>query len=235
MSSAQIEALGDCALLIRFGERIEPALNARALAATAALLQANLPGVRDIAPAYASICVQYDPVIWADPAKALSPFARIALRINELVDNAAFVPTSAMRTSIEIPVCYGGDFGPDLDDLAEHARLSADEVIARHCAPDYRVAMLGFAPGFPYLLGLDPALRAPRRATPRVRVRVGSVAIGGAQTGIYPGELPGGWQLIGCTPLKLFDALRDPPALLAPGQRLRFRAIDASEFAALAA
>ena len=232
MSSGQIEPLGDCALLIGFGERISSALNARALAVTAALLGANLPGVRDIAPAYASVCVQYDPAIWTDPAKLHTPFARIALRINELVDNAAFVPTSAMRTSIEVPVCYGGEFGPDLDDLARYARLSVDEVIARHCAPDYRVAMLGFAPGFPYLLGLDPALHAPRRATPRVRVPAGSVAIGGAQTGIYPSELSGGWLLIGRTPLTLFDPAREAPALLAPGQRLRFRAIIADEISA---
>ena len=131
-----------------------------------------------------------------------------------------------------VPVCYGGEFGPDLDDLARYARLSVDEVIARHCAPDYRVAMLGFAPGFPYLLGLDPALHAPRRATPRVRVPAGSVAIGGAQTGIYPSELPGGWLLIGRTPLTLFDPAREAPALLAPGQRLRFRAISADEISA---
>lgn len=230
MSSVLIEPLGDCALLIGFGERINPALNARALAVTAALLQANLPGVHDIAPAYASVCVQYDPAIWADPTKVDTPFARIALRISDLVDNAAFVPTPAMRTSIEIPVCYGGKFGPDLDEVGKHARLDTSQVIARHCTPDYRVAMLGFAPGFPYLLGLDPALHVPRRASPRVRVPTGSVAIGGAQTGIYPGELPGGWLLIGRTPLVLFDTAREAPALLAPGQRLRFRAIAADEF-----
>jgi KipI family sensor histidine kinase inhibitor len=132
---------------------------------------------------------------------------------------------------VEIPVCYGGDFGPDLDALASHAKLTAADVIARHTAATYTVAMLGFAPGFPYLFGLDPALEMPRRASPRTRVPAGSVAIGGAQTGIYPSELPGGWQLIGRTPLALFDAQRDPPSLLMPGDRVRFVAIDAAALA----
>jgi KipI family sensor histidine kinase inhibitor len=136
--------------------------------------------------------------------------------------------------AIDIPVCYGGEFGPDLDALATHAKLSAAEAVARHCATEYRVAMLGFAPGFAYLLGLDTALHMPRRVAPRVRVPAGSVAIGGAQTGIYPHELPGGWQIIGRTPLTLFDAAREHPALLAPGQRVRFCAIGADEFAVLA-
>jgi KipI family sensor histidine kinase inhibitor len=131
-------------------------------------------------------------------------------------------------------VCYGGESGPDLDAVAEHAGLSRDDVIARHAAAEYTVAMLGFAPGFPYLLGLDRALQVPRRPSPRTRVPAGSVAIGGAQTGIYPRELPGGWHLIGRTPLVLFDPAREPPCLLAPGDRVRFREIEAGEFARLA-
>ena len=131
-------------------------------------------------------------------------------------------------------MCYGGEYGPDLEAVAVHAGLSPDAVVARHAAGDYSVAMLGFAPGFPYLLGLDPALHAPRRTDPRTRVPAGSVAIGGAQTGIYPRELPGGWNLIGRTPLPLFDPRREPPALLAAGDRVRFRAIDVDGFARLA-
>jgi KipI family sensor histidine kinase inhibitor len=131
---------------------------------------------------------------------------------------------------VEIAVRYGGADGPDLERVAAHAGLSAGEVVARHAASDYTVAMLGFAPGFPYLLGLDAALHVPRRANPRTRVPAGSVAIGGAQTGIYPRELPGGWNLIGCTPLTLFDPCRDQPCLLAPGDRVRFHAIGAAEF-----
>jgi KipI family sensor histidine kinase inhibitor len=135
---------------------------------------------------------------------------------------------------VEIPVCYGGECGPDIAAVAEHAGLLRDAVIARHTAAEYTVAMLGFAPGFPYLLGLDPSLQMPRRATPRTRVPAGSVAIGGAQTGIYPRELPGGWHLIGRTPLVLFDPQRELPCLLAPGDRVRFHAIEADEFGRLA-
>ena len=135
---------------------------------------------------------------------------------------------------VEVPVCYGGEFGCDLDAVASHAGIDAACAIARHCAGEYRVAMLGFAPGFPYLLGLDPTLHMPRRAQPRLRVPPGSVAIGGAQTGIYPRELPGGWHLIGRTPVSLFDVEARPPSLLAPGDRVRFRAIDAEEFEAIA-
>ncbi|HEY6894280.1 MAG TPA: 5-oxoprolinase subunit PxpB, partial [Rhodanobacteraceae bacterium] len=137
----------------------------------------------------------------------------------------------APQRLVEIPVRYGGEYGPDLDALAHYAKLDAAEVIAKHTAATYTVAMLGFAPGFPYLFGLDDALQMPRRATPRTRVPAGSVAIGGAQTGIYPTELPGGWQLIGRTPLALFDAARDPPSLLMPGDRVRFVAIGADAFA----
>lgn len=131
---------------------------------------------------------------------------------------------------VEIPVCYDGEFGPDLADVARHTGLSVEEVIARHSAVEYRVHCLGFAPGFPYLGGLPPELATPRRATPRQGVPAGSVAIGGAQTGIYPQSSPGGWNVIGRTPLRLFDADREPPALLKAGDRVRFRPITRGEF-----
>src|SRR5690606_20589654 len=118
---------------------------------------------------------------------------------------------------IEIPVCYGGDYGPDLADVAAHARMSEAEAIALHCRPEYTVAMIGFLPGFPYLLGMDPRLAMPRLTTPRAEVRAGAVGIGGAQTGIYPQPSPGGWRLVGRTPEILFDARRNPPSLLLPG------------------
>jgi KipI family sensor histidine kinase inhibitor len=232
MSAVRIEPLGDSALLIRLGAGIDAGVNALALAAAESLRAANLPGLHDIAAAYASVCVQYDPCVWADPASAQSPHARVASRISGIVDNLPVSQTLPRTAPIDIPVCYGGDFGPDLGELAGRVNLTADEVVKRHCAGDYRVAMLGFAPGFPYLIGLDPALCAPRRAVPRVRVPAGSVAIGGVQTGIYPSELPGGWLLIGRTPLKLFNPASAPPALLAPGQRVRFCAIDADKFVA---
>src|SRR5699024_6554932 len=131
-------------------------------------------------------------------------------------------------TRHDVPVCYGAEFGPDLAALAKAHGMTEAQVIEVHTAPTYRVAMTGFAPGFPYLLGLDERLATPRRETPRTRVADGSVGIAGRQTGMYPGELPGGWQLIGRTPLALFDATAaDRPCLLTPGDEVRFRAIDA--------
>jgi len=229
MNAARIESLGDCALLIVLGERIDAGTNACAIALAHLLHEAHLPGVFDIAPAYTSVCVQYDPCAWTD-GRAL-PFTQIAARVRELIPESP-PDTKSSTGAIEVPVCYGGEFGPDLDEVAQHAGLDPAAVIERHCRAEYRVAMLGFAPGFPYLLGLDAALHTPRRASPRTRVPAGSVGIGGAQTGIYPRELPGGWQLIGRTPLALFDIDRVPPALFVAGQRVRFRAIDADAFAA---
>lgn len=227
-----IEPLSEDALLLRFGAAIDPAINARVHAAAHALREAALPGITDIAPAYASLLVRFDPLVWQDIPDT-PPFAGISARLMALVGGAP-KPETSHQSTVEIPVCYGGDCGPDLEAVAVHAGLSADAVISRHTAAEYTVAMLGFAPGFPYLLGLDKTLHVPRRANPRTSVPAGSVAIGGAQTGIYPRELPGGWHLLGRTPLALFDQKRDPPALLAPGDRVRFRAIDADEFARLA-
>ena len=229
MSAARIEALGDCALLIRFGDRIDAQINVLALAAAELLVHADLPGLRDVAAAYATVCVHYDPAAWAGDGHA--PFDRLRARIGALLEMLDGVPSLQVPAQREIPVCYGGAHGPDLAELARHARLTIDEAIALHCAGDYRVAMLGFAPGFPYLLGLDARLHMPRHANPRTRVPAGSVAIGAGQTGIYPRATPGGWRVIGRTPLVLFDPARSPPALLAPGQRVRFRAIDADELA----
>ena len=227
------ESMAEDALLLRFGDSIDPRINARVHAAAARLRAAALPNVCDIAPAYASLLIRFDPAAWA--GKEESPHARLSIAIEsilrEVEDDGA---TGIGWRVIEIPVCYGGGFGPDLEEAARHAQLDAREFAARHAAGEYTVAMLGFAPGFPYLLGLDPALHVPRHATPRTRVPAGSVAIGGAQTGIYPRELPGGWQIIGRTPSILFDADREPPCLLAPGDRVRFRAIEIDEFAPLA-
>jgi KipI family sensor histidine kinase inhibitor len=235
MAGLRVEALGDSALLVRLGDRIDDALNRDALALAAALQNAGLPGVVDVAPAYASVTVRCDIAALAGTA----PLDRLAGLIGDAVLSlraragpAATAGPDSEPDCLDVPVCYGGEFGADLDAVAAHAGLDRRDVIARHARADYRVGMLGFMPGFAYLLGLDASLHMPRRASPRTRVPAGSVAIGGAQTGIYPRELPGGWQLIGRTPLVLFDPQRDPPALLRPGQRVRFREIDPSEFGA---
>jgi len=224
-----IELLGESALLLRFGSVIERALNDRVHAAAAALRTAALPGVEDIAPAYASLLLRFDPRRWPD-TEVFVAAVREALAQTEVAAGDAEPADTAV---VELPVCYGGEHGPDLAEVVALTGLTQGEVIARHTAGDYRVAMLGFAPGFAYLLGLDAALAVPRLASPRLRVPAGSVAIGGAQTGIYPSVLPGGWRLIGRTPLRLFDPARAPPARLAPGQHVHLRAVDAASFAAL--
>lgn len=222
------EPLGDDAVLIRFGAGIDAALSARVHAAAARIAAMDLPGILDLVPGYASLGVVYDAAFWAGDRHAFV-YERIAETLRGTIEENASVIVPKPRT-VDIPVLYDG---PDLDDVARRAGLTATEVAARHAAGDYTVAMLGFAPGFAYLLGLDPALHTPRRPTPRTRVPPGSVAIGGAQTAVYPQTLPGGWNLIGRTPLALFDLSRTPPNLVAPGDRVRFRAIDHEEFDAL--
>jgi KipI family sensor histidine kinase inhibitor len=230
MTDFTVEPLAEDALLLRFGAAMDTRLNARVHAAGARLRASALPGVIEIAPAYASLLLRFDPGAWTE--KGSGSFCR-AVQSVLATTSEQNEPDPFPAREIEIPVCYGGAHGPDLEEVAEHAELDPQQVIERHAACEYTVAMLGFAPGFPYLLGMDRTLHTPRRVTPRTRVPAGSVAIGGAQTGIYPRELPGGWMLIGRTPLALFDPQRDPPCLLGPGDRVRFRAIDAGEFIAL--
>ena len=225
------DPVGESTLLVRFGSGIDVSLNARVHATVAALRAAALPGVDDIAPAYASLSLHYQPVVWADGGAL--PWRHLADAVGAVLAHAPGSRETKRRT-IVIPVRYGGGYGPDLEPLAALLGVSPRQLVERHAAGKYLVAMLGFAPGFPYLLGLDPALHAPRQANPRLRVPRGSVAIGGAQTGIYPTELPGGWQLIGRTPLALFDVAREPACLLEPGDTVRFQTIDDDAFAALA-
>lgn len=224
------EPFAEDAWLLRFGETIDVEVNARVLAA-AARLQSSLAGVECV-PAYASLLLRFDPMCWLDDDGCFSG-RRLRDAINDALHQASTL--EAASRELTIPVCYGGEAGEDIQDVATYTHLSPEEVIARHTSVTYRVAMLGFAPGFPYLLGLDPALAMPRRNSPRTRVPAGSVAIGGQQTGIYPQPLPGGWQLIGRTPLRLFDPAGNPPSLLQPGDRVRFRAMDEHEYRHLAA
>jgi KipI family sensor histidine kinase inhibitor len=213
------EALGDAALLLRFGDSIDPQVSARVLRLQRAL-RADAPHwVRDVVPAYASLALHLDPD-GIDPA--LDPVAVARDWVLARIADADTAPTDVATRCVEIAVRYGGSDGPDLDAVAAHCGLTPRQVIERHAGGDYRVAMLGFAPGFPYLLGLDPALTTPRLAQPRLRVEAGSVAIGGAQTGIYPRPGPGGWHVIGSTEARLFDPAQDLPSLLQPGDRVRF-------------
>lgn len=244
MADFSIEPLSEDALLLRFGAGIDVGINARVQAAARALRERRLQGVTEIAPAYASLLIRFDPFTCNSDTfrEAIAKTLELGLRRGDAEKGSTSPhsarqrsnPTGEITRTVEIPVCYGGEYGADLAAVAAHAHLDPVAVVARHTTTQYAVATLGFAPGFPYLLGLDPALQVPRRASPRTQVPAGSVAIGGAQTGIYPRELPGGWHLIGRTPLALFDCVRNPPCLLAPGDRVRFRAIDADEFTRLA-
>lgn len=229
MSAPRFEPLDDDALLVRFGERIDALVNADVHRLTAQLRDVSPPWLRDLVPAYASLAVFFD----AERLPDGDPHAAVGEVVEALLSRPA-LRSVGDGTLHEIPVCYGGEHGEDLAGAAHELGLDAATLIARHSAPVYTVAMIGFAPGFPYLLGLDPALALPRLATPRTRVPAGSVAIGGAQTGIYPRESPGGWRLLGRTPCTLFDATRAPPALLQAGDRVRFVPIDEAAFRRMA-
>ena len=224
-----IDALGDQALLLRWGDVAEVSVNRRVHALAGRLRAAPPPWLVDCVPAYASLAVYFDSAQLAgsDPIEIVRDY------LSALIEAPESQSDDAEPRLVEIPVCYGGEHGPDLDAVASACGLSAEQVVERHSQTEYLVAMLGFSPGFPYLLGLDPGLAVPRLSTPRLRVPAGSVGIGGAQTGVYPNEGPGGWRLIGRTPHTLFDARREPPARLLPGDRLRFVPIDAAQFQAL--
>lgn len=215
-----IERLGDAALLLRFGDAIDAQINAHVHRVSRHLLATRPAWLLDCVPAYATLGVFVDVVQLDD---VVDPLAAAEAWLRERLAAPGTDEDGSLRDDVvDIVVRYGGDAGPDLDDVARHAGITPDEVVQRHAAGDYIVAMLGFAPGFPYLLGLDPQLATPRLGTPRADVPAGSVAIGGAQAGLYPQRSPGGWRLIGRTEAALFDPQRDPPTLLQPGDRVRF-------------
>jgi len=207
---------GESCLVVELGDRIDLTVNWRVRALALAVEQAGLAGIREAVPTYRSLAIYYDPLKIERDA--------LAERIGALLDSAPEVREQESRI-VEVPTTYGSDQGPDLAFVAQHAGLSEQEVVRLHTEPLYDVYMLGFTAGFAYLGGLPERLGVPRLPTPRLRVPAGSVGIGGTQTGIYPVESPGGWRIIGQTRLSLFDASRQPPASLLPGDRVRFIAI----------
>lgn len=226
----RILPLGDRALIVEFGDPSSTELSARIAALAYRLRSSPPPGVLDVVPAYTTLTLHFDP---ASIGSGNTPFEALAEQVGAWLNDepGTAIPPSRL---VEIPVCYGGTFGEDLEALARQHGLSTGEVIAIHSGAEYSVHMLGFVPGFAYLGGLDPRLFTPRRSAPRLRVPAGSLGIGGEQTGIYPLEAPGGWQLIGRTPLQLFTPQADPPCLLTAGDRVRFLPISPSQFATLA-
>jgi inhibitor of KinA len=220
--------MGDQALIVEFGDRIDSALSAEIAAVAQRLRESHPIGVLDVVPAYTTLALHYDP---AAVGAGTPPYEALVETIESWLKTQTAATPAAGRL-IEIPVCYGRAFGEDLEALARSHNLSVEEVIAIHSGATYHVHMLGFVPGFAYLGGLDSRLATPRRDTPRPHVPAGSVGIGGAQTGVYPLETPGGWQIIGRTPLQLFNPDAMPPSLLNAGDAVRFVPISVQEFEA---
>ena len=219
---------GDAALALAFPARLDPAINARCVAVAEGLRRRRLHGVRDVVEAFATVTVHFDPRL-GDVDEISAALRRLAAESAGTADRA---PVSSRR-EIRLPVCYGGAHGPDLAAVARFARCSGAEVVQRHCGVRYRVYMLGFQPGFAYMGAVDPRIAAPRRREPRVAVPAGSVGIAARQTGVYPVASPGGWQLIGRTPLRLFEMARSEPFLLSAGDLVRFEPVDEASYARL--
>lgn len=221
----QIRSFGDTGFSVEFGEGIDRGVNAMVMALHAALRDADLSGVVETIPSFRALLVQYDPLIASragleEKVRAMLPGLKPQARAGRLW---------------RLPVCYAPDFGPDLAEVAERCKLTPDEVIAKHTSGRFFVYMLGFMPGLAYMGGLDAGLHLPRRSSPRTKVPQGSVAIAESMTTIYPWESPGGWHLIGRTPLKLFEAAREEPILLAAGDEVTFAPVTADDYAAMLA
>ncbi|MGB3304897.1 MAG: 5-oxoprolinase subunit PxpB [Thermomicrobiales bacterium] len=227
-SPLRVQLLADGGLLVTFGDRIDVALSRHIIALVARLEARQLPGIIDLVPSYTTLLVIIDPITAGVPA--------IEAAIRDLWNDVTTSTTAETESrAIVIPVLYGGQHGPDLAEVAAHTGLLPAEVVARHAGGEYVIGALGFAPGFAYLIGLPPELTTPRRGTPRTAVPSGSVGIGGNQTGVYALPTPGGWSLIGRTPLRLFQPERTEPFRLRAGDTVRFEPIDAARFADLAA
>ena len=225
MPAIQFKQLSEQALFVEFGSSINEQTQQQIQHAVTILQQQPFPGLIEIVPSYTNFCVYYDPFsVFKHLPVADTIAKRVQNYIEQLLKNQ-LTPTNTTRRIIEIPVFYGGEYGPDLQEVADYNKLTIDEVIRIHTSRDYLVYMLGFAPGFPYLGGLDARLITPRRATPRLEIAAGSVGIGGEQTGIYPFATPGGWQIIGSTLTPLFSLHNNPPTLLQAGDLVRFVAV----------
>ena len=208
-------------MLVSFGDEISRPLHENVLRLTNALLSENKSFLRNVHPAYATVLISFDPM--------LASFSAVHRYVESVLKKINSFPLPKRR-EIEIPVCYGGEFGPDLNDVASCNNLSLDEVVRIHSSGEYLVYFLGFSPGFPYMGGLSNKIATPRLATPRRKTPVGSVAIGGNQTGIYPVSSPGGWRIIGRTPVRIFRRDGEHPTLLQMGDLVRFKSITKDEF-----
>ena len=217
----------DSSLLVVFGDAISPELNRQAIQLFHRLQQDPDPRILNLHPAYATLLIDFDPLrLPADELRA---------RVLELAETGGASSAEAARAPVKIPVCYGGELGPDLGDVAQHCGLSPEQVVERHSGTVYTVYFIGFSPGFPYMGGLPESLATPRLKTPRTSVPARSVGIGGSQTGLYPMQWSGGWRLLGRTPLRMFDPAANPPSRLQPGDLAKFEPITRETFDAMLA
>lgn len=223
MDAVRMLPAGEQGLVVEFGKEIDPAVNARVCRLARILSARRVPGILETVPTYRSLLVVFDPLIL--------PRERLVASVEDVL--AGPVPEDRIGGPgkvVDLPVCYGGEFGPDLEFVARHNHLAVGEVIAIHSGVFYLVYMLGFTPGFPYLGGMPGRIAAPRLSTPRGKVPAGSVGIAGDQTGVYPIESPGGWRLVGRTPVRLFDPHADEPFLVFAGDHVRFLPIGEEEY-----
>lgn len=217
-----ISPVGDCAISIDFGQVIDPKINRQIRQVIEQIKVLQLDGIIELVPTYCALLVQYDAMVYtySDICKILEP------TLQESVTDSA----NELVTIVEIPTVYGGEFGPDLGFVASHNHISEDEVVSIHSGTDYLVYMLGFIPGFTYLGGMNPRIATPRLSSPRTLIPAGSVGIAGEQTGTYPSDSPGGWQIIGRTPVTMYDMSKKQAALLQAGDYVRYVPINENEF-----
>lgn len=212
---------GDKAIVMEFGNEISKEINAKIRSVVKFLKEKNIDCIEEVLPTYRSILIMYDPV--------KMEFEEMVKILDDLGDKSSLEEKEEIRI-VEIPVLYGGEFGPDINFVAEHNKITVEDVVKIHTGTDYLVYMLGFTPGFTYLGGMSEKIATPRLSSPRKKIPAGSVGIAGSQTGMYPSETPGGWQLIGRTPLKLYEPDKEPPVLVNAGDYVRYVSITEEEF-----
>jgi inhibitor of KinA len=221
-ASARYLPFGDSALIVEFGDVIDLAVNSKVIALNDALLSVAIKGVEELVPTYRSLLIRYNP--------EEITYEQLMLHVKEIEKTLEGKPTEAEGRKLCVPVIYSGVYGPDLGYVARYHGLTEEQVVKLHSGKEYRVYMIGFVAGFPYLGDVPEEIATPRLETPRLKVPAGSVGIAEKQTGIYPCEAPGGWRIIGRTPIKLFDPQWHPPTLLRPGDTVKFEPISEEEF-----